>query len=155
MKRITIAVVGLALILSACSSAAEVLTEQIAENAVGGDVKIDADTGQVSIETDDGAITIGGGEIPDGFALPVRDGYQVTSVFSTDGASAVTLVYPGAAFDDVVSFYDDWTSSQSAEWSKNSSSMTTDDGTIDSASWFSDEGDSFITVSTLCIVPDE
>jgi len=148
--------IALALVLTACQSAAETLTEQIAGQVEGvGDVDIDLDSGQVSIETEDGAITIGGGEVPDGFAIPFPDGYQVTSVFSNDESQAVSLAYPGADFDELVKFYDDWTGSQSSEWSKSSSSISGDDGTINSANWFDDGGSGFISVSSLCLVLDE
>ncbi|MCL1594046.1 MAG: hypothetical protein M3132_06825 [Actinomycetia bacterium] len=155
MRRITIAFVGLALILSACSSAAEVLTEQIAENALGGDVKIDAESGQVSIETDEGAITIGGGEVPAGFTIALPDGYTVSSVFTNDESQAVSIVYPNGDYDGIVSFFDDWTAGQSGEWSRSSSSISTDDGSLDSTNWSLDGGGSFVSVTNLCIVPTE
>jgi copper chaperone CopZ len=156
MKRMAIGFVGLALVLTACQSAAETLTEQIAGQVEGVDgVDIDLDSGQVSVETDEGSITIGGGEMPDGFAIPAPDGYKVTSVFTSDDTASVSLAYPGADFDTIVSFYDDWTGNQSNEWSKSTSSITGDDGTIDSASWFDDEGSGFINISNLCLVADD
>lgn len=156
MKRIAIGFVALTLVLTACQSAAEVLTEQIAEQAIGdGDVKIDTDSGEISVETDDGSITIGGGELPDGFDVPLPDGYQVTSVFTSDGSSAVTLAYPGGDYDAIVSFFDDWTSSQSSEWSTSYSSISGDEGSIDSANWSEDDGATFISVTSFCLVIDD
>jgi hypothetical protein len=156
MKRIAIMFAALALILTACQSAAETLTEQIAGQVDGVDgVDIDLDSGQVSLETEEGSITIGGGEIPDGFGIPTPDGYSVQSVFSNDEGASVGLAFPGASFDEIVSFYDDWTSSQSGEWSKSTSSISGDEGTIDSASWFADDGGGFINISSLCLVLDD
>jgi len=159
MKRIVIVVAALALVLAACQSISENIAENITEKALEGvegvgDVNIDTDSGQVSIETEDGAVTIGGGEIPDGFAIPAPDGYKVTSVFENDESAAVSLAYGGGDFDAIVAFYDDWTASQSSEWSKSSSSITGEDGSIDSANWSSAEGIGFISVSSLCIVFD-
>lgn len=160
MKRMAIGFVALTLVLTACQSAAENLaeniTEQIAEQVDGvGDVDIDLDSGQISLETEDGAITIGGGEMPDGFAIPAPDGYKVTSVFTNDESASVSLAYAGADFDKLVTFYDDWTASQSSEWSKSTSSISGDEGTINSTSWFDDEGSGFINISSLCLVFDE
>lgn len=160
MKRMAIGFVALALVLTACQSAAENLaeniTEQLAEQVEGvGDVDIDLESGEIKLETEDGAITIGGGEMPDGFAIPAPDGYKVTSVFTNDESASVSLAYGGADFDEIVSFYDDWTASQSSEWSKSTSSISGDEGTIDSASWFDDEGSGFINISSLCLVLDD
>lgn len=160
MKRMAIGFVALALLLTACQSAAETiaenLTEQIAEQAEGvGDVDIDLESGEVNLETDEGAITIGGGEVPDGFPIAFPDGYQVTSVFTNDESASVSLAYPGGNYDEIVSFYDDWTSQQSSEWSKSTSSVSGDEGSIDSANWFADEGGGFISISSFCLVLDD
>jgi hypothetical protein len=160
MKRMAVGFVALALVLTACQSAAENLaeniTEQIVEQGEGvGDVDIDLESGQVNLETEDGAITIGGGEVPDGFGIPFPDGYQVTSVFTNDESAAVSLAYPGGNYDEIVSFYDDWTSQQPSEWSKSTSSVSGDEGSLDSANWFDEEGSGFISISNLCLVFDE
>jgi hypothetical protein len=155
MKRFVPVVLGLTLILAACQSASETIAEQLAEQVEGVDnVEIDTDSGQVKIETDEGAVTIGGGELPDDFPIPLPDGYQVVSVFTAEGTSAVSLAYPEGNFDDIVAFFDDWTSSQPNAWTKSTSSVSGGEGTIDSANWFEDEGSSFISVSSFCIVPD-
>ena len=160
MKRIAIAFVALALILTACQSVseniAENIVEKVAEQADGvGDVDFDIESGEVSIETDEGSMTIGGGEIPDGFTIPAPDGYAVTSVFTSDGSAAVSLAYDNGSYADIEAFYDDWTSGQSAEWSKSTSSIGTEEGTLDSANWSDNEGGSFISISNLCLVLDE
>jgi hypothetical protein len=160
MKRVAIGFVALALLLTACQSAAENLaenlTEQIVEQADGvGDVDIDLDSGEINVETDDGAITIGGGEVPDGFAIPFPEGYQVTSVFTNDESQAVSLAYPGGNYDEIVSFYDDWASQQPSEWEKSTSSVSGDERSLDNANWFDEDGSGFITVSNLCLVLDE
>ena len=156
MKRLVPVVLGLAFILAACQSASETIAEQLAEQVEGVDnVEIDADTGEVKIETDEGAVVIGGGELPDDFPIPLPDGYQVTSVLTVEGASAVSLAYPEGNFDEIVSFFDDWTSGQPVAWTKSTSCVSGGEGTIDSVNWFEDEGSSFISVSNFCIVPDE
>jgi hypothetical protein len=156
MKRFIPVALAFALILTACQSASETIAEQLTEQVDGVDnVEFDSDTGEVKIETDEGSITVGGGELPDGFPIPLPDGYQVTSVFTAEGTSAVSLAYPEGDFDTIVAFFEDWTSSQPTEWSTSTSSISGDDGTIDSASWIEDEGSSFISVSTFCVVPDD
>lgn len=155
MKRFVPVMIGVALMLAACQSASETIAEQLAEQVEGVDnVEVDTDTGQVKIETDEGSITIGGGELPDDFPIPLPDGYQVTSVLSADGTTAVSLAYPEGGFDEIVAFFDDWTSSQPTAWTKSTGSVSSGEGNIDSANWFEDEGSSFISVSSLCIVPD-
>lgn len=160
MKRIAIAIVALALILAGCQSVSENIAENIAENLAEGvegvgDVDIDTESGEISIKTDDGAITIGGGEIPDGFPIPAPDGYIVASVFTNDESSNVSLAYPGADFAAIETFYDDWTAGQPTEWSKSSSSISGEGGTLDSANWSDSEGGAFISISNLCLLPIE
>jgi len=156
MKRITVGFVALALVLTACGSAAEVLTEQVAEQAIGGgDVKIDTDSGEVSVETEDGSIVIGGGELPDGFDVPLPDGYRVTSVITTDEVSAVSLAYPDGDWAAIEAFFDDWTSSQPSEWSKSSSSISGDEGSLESANWIDEDGGGIISMSSFCLVADD
>ena len=157
MKKIAVVGVALALALTACQSAAENIAENLTEQIVEasgevGDVDIDIDSGEISIETDEGSITIGGGELPEDFDVPLPDGFEVTSVFTSDGSSSVTLTFPGGDFDNIVAHFEDWTSSQPVEWSNSSSSFSQGDGqTLHSASWTSDG--SFITV-TDCFTLD-
>ncbi|MEA2010657.1 MAG: hypothetical protein U9N78_08135 [Actinomycetota bacterium] len=155
MKRIAVGLFALALVLTACQSAAEVISEQVIEEAVGGgDVKIDTDSGEVSLETDDGSITIGGGELPDGFPVPLPDGYKVTGVFTSDRSSTVSLAYPEGDFAAIEAFFDDWTSDQSGEWSKSNSSISGDEGSMDNANWIEASGDasSMINMSSFCLM---
>ena len=153
MKRIALGFVALALLLTACQSAAEVITEQVIEEAVGGgDVKIDTESGEVSVETDDGAITVGGGEVPGGFPIPLPDGYEVAAVVTSGRSSTVSLAYPNGDFAAIQAFYDDWTSGQSDEWSASTSSVSGDDGAMEFANWTTASGDasSGISMRSLC-----
>ncbi len=154
MKRIALGFVALTLVLTACQSAAEVITEQAIEGAVGGgDVKIDTDSGEISVETDDGAITVGGGELPEGFPIPLPDGYEITAVFTSGRSSTVSLSYPNGDFTAIESFFDDWTAGESDEWSKSNSSISGDDGAIEFADWTTASGDasSMIVMRSECI----
>lgn len=141
MRRIALVVSALVILVSACQAASEQLTEQIIEQQVGvNDVDIDQNSGQVSVETDEGSIVIGGGEIPDGFPIPAPDGYEVRAAFTSDSEGSVALAYPADRFDELVSFYEGWTSSHGSDW--NSSTQTYDlaDGTtIRNLNWNNDE----------------
>ena len=140
MKRLVLVVSVLALAVSACQAASEQLTEQILEQQDGvNNVDFDADSGQVSVETDDGSISIGGGEVPSGFGVPFPDGCEVASVFETDSDAAVSVTYPSDRYDELVAFYDDWTAGQSGEWNRGSSTFDSADGqTIRTTNWNQD-----------------
>ncbi len=125
MKRTATILVAAALVVTACQSASEQLAEQV-EGVT--DVDIDLDTGQIKIETDDGSMTIGGGELPDGFAVPLPDGYKEISVFTTDDGSVVGVSYPQDRYDELVAHFDEWTSSQPGDW--DTATMTLDQGTV-------------------------
>lgn len=137
MRKLWLVVALIGLLAAACQSASEQLTEQILEQQDGvSDVDIDTDSGEVSIETEDGSISIGGGEIPGGFPIPFPDGYEVSSVFDTDSDTAVSATYPGDRYDEIVAFYDDWTSGQPGDWNRGSNTFDSAEGqTIRSTNW--------------------
>ena len=90
MKRMAIGMAALTFVLTACQSAAENiaenLVEQIAEQGEGvGDVDINLESGEINLETEEGAITIGGGDMPDGFPIPAPDGYCFKSLNGLSG----------------------------------------------------------------------
>ena len=147
MKRTAIIFIAAALVLTACQSASEKLTEQILEEAVGGgDVDINTDTGEIKIVTDEGSISIGGGDLPDDLAVPLPDGYSVTSVFSSPDGSAVSVSYAPDRWDELVSFFDDWAGGQSGDWSSNSATFDSGDGQAQrSSGWYGET--TSITVS--------
>ncbi len=73
MRRTTALFIAVALVLTACQSATEKLTERALEQAISAsDIDFDVDTGEIKIETDDESISIGGGELPGGSRLPFR-----------------------------------------------------------------------------------
>ncbi len=113
-RRLVLIVAAMGLIvLGACSGGD--LAEQIIENQEGvGDVEIDEDTGEVSVETEDGSAVIGGGEIPAGFPIAVPDGGDVQAVFEQEGTYSISINYPDG-FDDIVDFYTGWIEAQGIE----------------------------------------
>lgn len=149
--RLLVAVGVLALGASACDavadSVAENVAEGIAEQAAGGDVDIDVDEdgGNVRIESSEGTLDIGGGELPEGFPadLPLPDGHEVQSSMSQGNADAatlfVTVTAPGT-FDDVVAALesgladggwtvDDTTNMSADEFSSTTLTVSRDDWT--------------------------
>jgi hypothetical protein len=147
MKRFSVFFIALTLVLAACQSAGEQLSEQLIEQVEGvDDFNVNTDTGEVNIETDEGSISIGGGEIPDGFPIPAPDGYEVLAVFTSDSDGSVSLMYPQDRFDELAAFYTDWTAGQPGEWTSSTNTYNTADGeTVRNASWFSDTSN--VTVS--------
>ena len=139
MRRVAVLVSVFALVVAGCASATEGITEQIIEQSSGGeaDVDLDLDSGQVSVETEDGSISIGGGDIPDGFPVPFPDGGDVQSTFTSDDAAAVSVAYARDRYDELVGYYENWVAGQPGEWS--TSSFTNDDGSggvIRGSSWW-------------------
>ncbi len=141
MKRIGVVLVAMMLVLAACQSAGEQLSEQLVEQIDGvDDVDINTDTGEVSIETDEGSISIGGGEIPDGFPIPAPDGYEVSAVFTADSEGSVSLTYPQDQYDGLVDYYTDWVDGQPGDWTYSTNTYQTADGQgVESVNWYSSE----------------
>jgi hypothetical protein len=104
--------------LAACSPAS--LTEQIIEGQEGiGDVEINEDDGtfKIEIEDEEGDVSavIGGGDVPDGFPIPVADGGTVMAVFEQQSDSTVSISYDGADYDAIKAFYEEWVDSSGVE----------------------------------------
>jgi hypothetical protein len=103
--------------LAACGSAQEAVSEQLVEQAAGGDVDIELDDdGQVaSIETEDGSLTaVTGGDVPEEWPadVPLFDGGVLGSsqVVTSDGQTVVSLSYttdadPAETFESLVAAY--------------------------------------------------
>jgi hypothetical protein len=109
---------ALVIALAACSPAG--LTEQIIESQEGvGDVEIDEDEGTVKIEIEDeegdASVVFGGGEVPEGFPIPIADGGTVLQVVEVQSNSSVSLNYEVADYDRVKAFYEEWIDSTGAE----------------------------------------
>jgi len=153
MKRIGLIVFAFALVLSACQSASETISEQLAEQIDGvNNVEIDSDSGTVKIETDEQTLSFGGGEIPADFPIPVPDDGKVLSVLASDAQAAATVSYPPERFDELVRYYDDWSNAQSGVWGTGNSTVEVGGQTVRSSNWYGsiDDADASISV-TDCI----
>ncbi len=133
--RLGFVIVILALVAVGCGNAAENILEGAIENQLeeegGGDVNVnlDDDGGVVSIETDEGSMSIGGTEIPDDFPLPLPDYEEVVGVVTQTGefaSSMVTLTFDPDDFDDVAGLYGDFFSDDGWEVSRTDSNADGD-----------------------------
>jgi hypothetical protein len=117
-------VAAVTLTLTACGAVAENVAENVVENVVenaveaaveseaGGQANVDIDTSGDSmtftVETPEGSqeMVFGGGEIPEGFPVPVPADAAVQSVISagTEGSMVVVSV-PAADFDSTKDLY--------------------------------------------------
>lgn len=100
---VAVAFAGAALALAGCGDAAEEAAEQAIEAQGGGDVEIDAEGGEFSVEGEDGSkFSVGSDELPDDFPtdVPIPEGATVesSSTVQTDGKAGwfVALTYPDA-----------------------------------------------------------
>lgn len=99
----------------------------------------------ITVEGEDGGtMTIGSGDIPEGFELPVPDGGEIVTSFVSGQDMSLTVMYPAAAYDQLVSFYEDRLPS-GADITTTDSSYTDDEGTHRSNSWFGN--DFFVTIT--------
>ena len=114
-----IAVSGtLVMTLAACSPSA--LTEQIIESQEGvGNVEIDEEDGTVKLEIEDEegdvSAVFGGGDVPNGFPIPIADGGTVIAVIEQQSDSTVSLSYDSADYDTIKAFYEEWIKNSGVE----------------------------------------
>lgn len=118
MKRTAIVMTSLFLAVAACSPGGT-LAEQVLESQEGiENVEIDEDTGEVKIEVegeDGGSLSVGGGDVPDDFPIPIPDGGEIRSVFETEDEANVQASYGSGDFDAIKTFYEDWSASAGDE----------------------------------------
>ncbi len=174
LKKLLVLSIALALGTVACGdSAEEQLLEQILESGDSGisDVEIDNDGGEfnITVEGEDGedisissqsdddgfsmtvegedgeTMTIGGGDVPEGMETPIPSGGSVLQSFSSDTDLSVVLEYPATSFDELVSLYD--ATFDGPGISRSESSFTSDDGTMRSVNWISDDGSLRVSVN--------
>lgn len=159
MQRKTVlatALIGLALVATSCGAAVEKLSEEAAERALesasGGDVELDVsgdgDDFTVNVESEDGSFAVGSDvEIPDELQIPVPDGGSATTAGAQDGAVFVSITYPIDRYDELVAFYDKWTSGTGDEWDTSTSTFEMNGQTQRSASWAETGAGSYIAVN--------
>ena len=101
-QRSIVAIAAMTLIvtpaLAACGEGAEQAAEQIAENAMGGDV--DIDEGNVTITDEQGNEMVAGADVamPENWPLPVPDsGTLAMATVQTDGTAYAMWVMDGSA----------------------------------------------------------
>jgi len=138
--------------LTACGAAQEAVSEQLVEQAVGGDVDLElGDDGQVaSIETEDGSLEMNAGaEVPEEWPgdVPLFDGGEIFSsqVFTVDGETSVVVSYttdadPEATFDSLIEAY------EAAGFAAESTSRG------DFASYFGTRGDTILSAALISSV---
>lgn len=143
--------VAIALVGAACGgdTISENVVENLLEDELGGDVDVniggDDDNPEINIETEDGSISIGGGQVPDALKVPVPSGGDVQSSITSGDEIIVSLLWPLTEYDTLVSFYDDWTAQQPTDYEKTESTFqSADDVTIRTTNWYSSETDTTI-----------
>jgi hypothetical protein len=133
-----------AVVAAACGSIAENAGERIVEQAIesqgNGDanVEFNADGGvNLSVEGEDGGSLSLGSDvpIPDELTIPVPDGGAATAS-GTDGSYVfVSVTYPKDRYDELVSFYDDWTEGTGDEWARSQSTLDLNGDTMRTGQW--------------------
>ena len=153
-RSMVVMVIGLGLMAAACGGAADKISAEIAEAAIeaSGDGAVDIDVSgegddlSVSIETEEGSVSIGGGsELPEDLGVPVPDGGNVTTAGTQDSAAFAAVEFSQDRYDELVSFYENWTASDDEDWEASTATIDMGGDTQRSAQWFA--GSSAILVS--------
>ncbi len=152
MKKLSLLLAVLALVVTACGAAienvSEELIEQAAEQGGGGEVEIDFDDEgvSVSVQNDDGNFAIGSDlDLPDGLTIPLPSGGNITTAGSDGSYTFASVQFPGDRYDELAAFYEDWTSNDGQEWSYTESTTDMSGTKIRTIAYYADA--SGITVS--------
>lgn len=128
----------------ACSSEAigDAAAEKIAEAGAGGDadVNIDSESGDVSVETEDGTFSAstGSAELPDGWPadLPLPEDYSLTAATSFDTDDGTSFTIGGDVEDGLATFEEVTAAFTEGGWTElQKSTMDTGEGTSSSATY--------------------
>lgn len=110
--------------------ASEKITEKAIEASSGGKADVDIKDGEVSIETEDGSLKIGTGDLPDNWPkdVPLPDDIKIAGSYGSSDTSSGEIVTVSAqtdlSADEVISFYND----KLGDWSESSNFSTSSDG---------------------------
>lgn len=121
---VVVLLAAFAIVVAGCSSPSDTIAENIAGNIDGvNDIDINSDTGEIKVETPEGPISIGGGDVPSDLFVALPGGYDVQAVVETDSGTSVSVAYDQGRYDELVSYFSDWTSSDSPDWEHGSINM--------------------------------
>lgn len=153
-RRWVILFAATAMIAAACSSAVDNTAERIVEKAIESqgqgnvDVELNDDGGvSLSVEGEDGNSVNFGNEVPvpDELTIPIPDGGKAT-VSGSDGSNVfVSVTFAKDRYDELISFYDDWTTGSGDDWSRSESTLDVGGESMRTAMW--NQGDSVISVA--------
>lgn len=151
---------ALALALLAASCGGEQISEQIAEEAIGGNADVEVsgegDDLTVNIESDEGSMSIGAdAALPEELAIPVPDGAEVVTSFVSDGIVLATVRYPADRWDEIAAFYHTWTGSTGDSWDVGESTAPLGDLIQRTALWTNSDFTMAITMSDCFFAPGE
>lgn len=153
-------ILALALALLAASCGGEQITEQIAEEAIGGNADVEVsgegDDLTVNIDSDEGSLSIGAGAtLPDELEIPVPDGAEVVTSLVSNGIVLATVRYPADRWDEIAAFYHSWTQGTGESWDVGESTLSEGDQTQRTAWWNNADFTSAITMSDCYFAPSE
>lgn len=157
MKRLVLA---LALVLLGASCGGEQISEQIAEEAIGGEAEVEVsgegDDLTVNIESDEGSLSIGAGAaLPEALEIPVPDGAEVVTALVSDGIVLATVRYPADRSDEILAFFDSWTEGTGDSWDVGESTAPLGDLIQGTAWWTNSDFTMAITMSDCYFAPGE
>jgi hypothetical protein len=138
-------IAGTAVLTAGCGAAADKVAEQATEQAIesqtGGDVDIDTSgDGSVEIETEDGSMSFGTGEVPADWPedVPLPNDLEVLSGSTTQAADGELVAIVGTTSDSPEEMLASMKEAL-ADWTiSGESTVTFDDGSSTSAQWETD-----------------
>lgn len=118
------------------------------DEGIDANVQVD-DEGSISIESDEGSIEIGGGEVPEDFPFPLPPDAEVIASFSQDTEDEtnqqVTVTFDADEFDDVVELYEDYLDDEGFEVTRSDLTAEGDRTVMLTAS--SDDGEASVVLA--------
>jgi hypothetical protein len=144
-------------LITGCGAVAEKAGEKAAEKAIesqgGGNVDIDTSgDGEISIDTDEGSVSFGSGEVPAEWPedVPIPDGLEVSTGSTIDASDGRLVSVVGTTDLDPAELLELFTDALS-DWDiSGESSTTSTSGDMTSAQWDT-EGRRFTFVATTAM----
>lgn len=130
--------VAVGAVVAGCDASAEQMAEEAIESGSDEDVDVefDSDSGEVSVESDEGSVHVGG-DVPDELAdVPLPDDFEFATGATVDSGGhdySATGHVPGdveSVWDEMVSFYEDNASDVTTEPEMRTIRGTVNDGEL-------------------------
>lgn len=138
----------LSVFISGCSNSSSDDSSEPTDSTVTTTLAVDNSTGDITVSTTNAPdVDVSTNGLPDELQIPVPPDGKIIMAVSSDGEIGAMLEYSQDAFDELSSFYTEWTAADAAEYEVNIMEFEGPNGPVRTTIWHSTDRTTTITVN--------